>query len=313
MKKNRIAILIPYFGKWPPWINLYLYSCHQNRNIDWYFFTDCEVTEVAYDNVFFRKMDFAGYCRQAGEKLKFEFKPLNPYKLCGLRPFYGFIHADILEGYEFWGYGDIDVVWGNISLFYTDKMLDKYDVFSTHGDRLSGHLAIIRNNKYYTQLCFKIKDWKEKLSDPRPLPLDEKEFSWLIYPESWYIQKFYSKVMYKIFNWRDAWVLYNRILPVLNSLFFTRYRSIYYREQYTTPILSHDGLTCKHDADTWYYKDAVITNNKTNQEYIYMHFMILKKNVIRPDHYWNENYYFLDQEYDFSKGVKISKIGFEKL
>lgn len=313
MKKNRIAILIPYFGKWPPWIELYLYSCRKNKSIDWYFFTDCGDLSVDNDNVYFIETTFVAYCDAASEKLQINFQPKNPYKLCGLRPFYAFLHTDILEEYEFWGYGDIDIIWGNIASFYTDKVLDKYDVLSTHGDRLSGHLAIIRNTPKYSNLCFKIDNWKDKLHDQKAIPLDEQEFSWLIYPQSKFITLVYSKIIYKIFNWSNSWVLYNYLLQIFNALTFSRLRRIYFKEQHTTPILSHDGLTCKHDADTWYYKDGEMTNNKTSEKYIYMHFMILKKNAIRPDHYWNENYYLLNDNYDFSKGVKISKVGFEIL
>ena len=138
-------------------------------------------------------------------------------------------------------------------------------------------------------------------------------FSRLIYPESKYVVKVYTKFIRKIFNWRDSWVIYNYFLPIINVLTFSRLRRIYFKEQHTTPILSHDGLSCKHDADVWYYKNGNITNNKTSKEYIYVHFMILKKNGIRSDYYWNDNYYLLDKDNDFSKGVKISKKGFEKL
>lgn len=52
-KMNKIAILIPYFGKWLEWINLYFYSCSWNNDIDWYFFTDCKVPQLHCENLFF--------------------------------------------------------------------------------------------------------------------------------------------------------------------------------------------------------------------------------------------------------------------
>ena len=313
MIKNRIAVLMPYFGKWPPWIDLYFYSCKKNSNIDWYFITDCEIPVEKVNNLYFVNKSFQQYNEEVSERLNFKFNPSSPYKLCGLRPFYAILHADIIQGYEFWGYGDVDIIWGNISSFYTENMLDKFDVFSTHADRLSGHFTLIRNNTYYNNLCYKIKNWKDKLISSDAIALDERDFSWLIYPETRFVKLIYSKIIYKIFNWRDAWVFYNYLLPVFNIISFSRLRKIYFKEQHTTPILSHDGLTCKHDADTWYYKEGKITNNKTTNEYIYLHFMILKKNGIRTDHYWNDKYYLLEKDYDFSKGVQISKTGFEKI
>ena len=66
-------------------------------------------------------------------------------------------------------------------------------------------------------------------------------------------------------------------MPIINIFFLLKTKRLYFKEQHTTPILSDDGLTCKHDADTWYYKDGKITNCNNDIEYIYLHFMILKK------------------------------------
>lgn len=304
---NKIAIIIPYFGIWPEWIDLYFYSCSKNPEIDWHFFTDCEIREFG-DNLFFHSMTFVQYCEFVSNCLEINFKPTSAYKLCDVRPFYGFIHSNLLNKYEFWGYGDVDVVWGNIKEFYTDKMLDNLDVFSTHADRLSGHLAIIRNTRYFVNACFKIKDWQTKLEKDSNFALDETDFSNLLYPASKYIRKFYGSVIRRVFNWRNAWVLYYNIMPVVNSILGIRYRKLYFKEQHTTPILSDDGLTCKHDADTWYYKNGEITNNKTSQKYIYLHFMIYKKNVFRNDYFWKENSYKIRNVHNNSE-VLINKHG----
>ncbi len=161
---NKIAIIIPYFGKYPEWIDVFFYSCGMNKTIDFYFFTDCEVPENYENNMYFHSFSFADYCKMVSEKLHVYFQPKSAYKLCDLKVFYGKIHEDILMDYDFWGFGDIDVVWGDIQKFYTDELLTKYDVFSTHADRLSGHLSMFRNMEYYRNLCFRIKDWQLKLT-----------------------------------------------------------------------------------------------------------------------------------------------------
>jgi len=305
----KIAIIIPYFGEWPEWIDLYFLSCSENPEIDWFFFTDCEIPASFSSNLHFIEISFNSYCNRASEKLQIDFYPSSPYKLCGLKPFYGFIHYDLIAEYDFWGFGDIDIIWGNIKKFYTDEMFEKYDVFSSHADRISGHLAIFKNTAFYRDLCFKIKDWQAKLQDAEALALDEADFSWLIYPESKFINKFYSKVIRRLLNWRDAWVFYYNMVPVINYLLFTRFRRLYFKEQHTTPILSDDGLTCKHDADTWFYSNGELTNNKTNKEYIYLHFMIYKKNSFRKNYFWKENFYQLTKELSGNNKIIVSKSG----
>jgi len=244
-------------------------------------------------------------------KLQINFSPDNPYKLCGLKPFYGYIHKDLLEGYDFWGFGDVDVIWGDINQFYTSDILMKYDVLSTHADRLSGHLALIRNNEKYRKLCFFIKDWKQKLESPLAMALDEQDFSWLVYPQAKFITWFYGKIVRKLFNWRDAWVLYYFfIMPIFNKLMCAKKRGLYFIEQHTTPILANDALTFKHDTDKWLYHNGKIINTKTNLEHIYFHFMIYKKNGFREDYFWKEKYYNLPYNLSYEDKILIDKRGF---
>lgn len=46
----KIAMIVPYFGKWPEWMDLYLYSCSKNPQVDFLFFTDCLVPATVYPN-----------------------------------------------------------------------------------------------------------------------------------------------------------------------------------------------------------------------------------------------------------------------
>ena len=304
----KIAIIIPYFGKWPEWIDLFFYSCIQNTEIDWFFFTDCNIS-LNIKNLIFKQMTFDEYCSFVSAELDIKFHPVSPYKLCDLKVFYGFIHRELLVNYDFWGFGDVDVIWGDIRGFYKDDLLEKFDVFSTHADRLSGHLAILRNNQNLRETCFKIENWKDQLEHEENFGLDEVDFSTLIYPLSKYIRKFYGRIIVPFLGWRNGWVLYYSLMPFINTIFRIKSKRLFFKEQHTTPILSDDGLSSEHDASNWYYKDGKITNDKTNMRYIYLHFMVYKKNRFRTYYYWKDKFYFLPESFEFSKGVLISKNG----
>lgn len=310
MKKNRIAIIIPYFGKFPEWADLYFYSCAQNSFIDWHIFTDCNYTSKSYSNISIHKISFEDYCKNVSDELKISFNPASAYKLCDLKPFYGFIHRNLLDSYEFWGFADMDIVWGDIAKFYTDELLDRYDVFSTHNDRMSGHLSIIRSNEHYRNLCFKINNWQHKLEDSANYALDEADFSRLIFPKSKNIGKFYRQVMMKTMGWKYSWQTYYTLFPIFHKLFRHKRKRLYFKEQHTTPILNADGRLYKYESDTWFYQKGKIFNDRIDKEYIYFHFMIYKKNSFRRDLFWNENYYHIPQNYDYSHGVEINKQGF---
>jgi len=93
-------------------------------------------------------------------KLNIKFSASNSaYKLCDLKPFYGLIHKEDLARYEFWGFGDIDLIYGDLSSVIDEETLSRYDFISLHSERVSGHLFLMRNIAESNKLCLKIPNW----------------------------------------------------------------------------------------------------------------------------------------------------------
>lgn len=99
-------------------------------------------------------------------------------------------------------------------------------------------------------------------------------------------------------------------MPLVNKISWIKPRRLYFKEQHTTPILGGDGRTFEHDSEEWIYKDGKIINPKNGKEYIYLHFMIYKKNSFRATYFWKNDYYHLPQGYKFEQGVCINPAGF---
>lgn len=76
----------------------------------------------------------------------------RPYKLCVLRPAYEDIFSEYLDCCDFWGFGDIDLIYGNIRDFASDKVLAKFDVFSARKEYISGSFSLFRNNDFINGL-----------------------------------------------------------------------------------------------------------------------------------------------------------------
>lgn len=80
-------------------------------------------------------------CRKlVDDKMGMEVALHNPYKFCDLKPCYGVIFADRLKEYDYWAFGDIDLIYGNIRRFFTNEILDRYTYISGFG-----HLTLVRN------------------------------------------------------------------------------------------------------------------------------------------------------------------------
>lgn len=154
---NKIAIICPYFGKFPPNINFTFSSMQNNEEIDWYIFTD-NVVKEKYNNIFFIKYSFKEIQTLIKEKIGTNINYV--YKLCDYKPTYGYLFEEYIEKYDFWGYCDLDVVFGDISRFLSNKILNEYDKIYE-----LGHFSLYKNNMEMKKAFMNIKDEKKSYLD----------------------------------------------------------------------------------------------------------------------------------------------------
>ena len=103
----------------------------------------------------------------------FEVAIESGYKLCDFKPAYGHIFAEFIRDYDFWGYCDVDVIFGHIRSFMTDELLNEYDIISARHDYLTGCFALYRNNPFMRELFRQSKDYRKVFTDPRNFFFDE--------------------------------------------------------------------------------------------------------------------------------------------
>lgn len=268
-----IILLIPYFGAFPEWAPLYFETLRKNSTIHFLFYTDCDTNGFEAPNISFKKIAFEDYLRFVNEKLSVPFSPANYYKLCDLRPFFGLVHYDDIKDFEFFGWTDMDILFGDIRSFYTNDVLSKFDVLSTHQIRISGHLALFRNTAKNRKMYKKIYDWKNKLQDPFFVGIDEHG-----------ITNAYTMTIFDKFNEKFHVNINNFITRKIKKW---KVRKLYLKEQYTTPFTAIpwiDGSLHSNQPNEWYYRDGVITNNRDkNRSFMYLHLMNFKSSLWRHD------------------------------
>ncbi len=155
----KICIITTYFGPWPEWMPYYLSGCINNCNLDWIFFSDNDPPNISGKNLFFHKMEKAEFSQLASNKLGFNIIIEDPYKLCDFKPAYGRVFEDYLGKYDFWGYGDIDLILGDIQTFLPGDLISNFDIISTYKGFLSGPFCLIRNNDKMNSLFEKHPDY----------------------------------------------------------------------------------------------------------------------------------------------------------
>jgi hypothetical protein len=258
---------MPYFGKWPEWIDLFLESCKYNKSIDWLFFTNCEEPHNKCDNVKFVNMTLSEFNNIVCSRLDvdIDFESYNYRKksfgncICDLKPFWSFLFADYIEEYDYWGWGDIDVIYGDICKYMEEERIyeNNYDVISFHNYVTIGALSFIKNS-----LKMRLK--------PFLTIFDE-----------------YGDVKY---GWKDllfsydVWGFEESHFPKSLDL-----KKCYFKESYNAPYVNND--ICHNGHNRWindskmfpeerYWEEGKLTNNiDGDREFPYLHFTIWKGGV----------------------------------
>ena len=86
--------------------------------VDFIFYTNCPLPKHRYANTIFYQCTFEEYKKLVEVRLSLDYSIEKSYKLCDLKPFLGAVHEPELKEYDFWGFGDLDVVHGNLSLIH---------------------------------------------------------------------------------------------------------------------------------------------------------------------------------------------------
>lgn len=175
---NRVCILIPYFGKWPAHFAPFLESCRYNSTLTFLIFTNLQPPSVVPPNVQFHHATLVDIKRKLDAVLGFEAAPLSPYKLCDVRPAFGLIFREYIRDFDFWGWGDIDVLFGRVDAFGITHLLTSYDVISFRQHWISGSFCILKNDTRINTLFLTSSDLRKVYLDPRHLCFDEISFCW---------------------------------------------------------------------------------------------------------------------------------------
>ncbi len=166
----KIVIIIPFFGKkFPEYFRLYIKSLAFNPEIDFMFFTDIITEEKLPENLIMNHLNIDEF-----NILVDKATGINPridsrfyYKLCDLKPMYGKIFRDYILDYSYWGWGDIDLIYGNVGDFIHEKILDGFDIISLRKKWMSGSTCFFRNSAEINDLYLQSDDWQKVLSSPQ--------------------------------------------------------------------------------------------------------------------------------------------------
>ena len=164
-----IVVLFPHFGTLPPQYKMWRESALRNPTIDYMLFTDADVEPAK--NIIVHRMQFSDFQQIAQKAFDFPITLDRPYKLCEYKQAYGYILQDYIKNYDFWGFGDLDLVYGDIRSFLTDNVLSLKFLLGW------GHLTLLRNdqdtNTYFMKQVDGYQNYKDAFTTSKITFFDE--------------------------------------------------------------------------------------------------------------------------------------------
>ena len=167
-KVLKTLIFLPYFGKTPAYFDLWLHSCGYQKDFDWLILTDQSLSGPPPDNVKVIQCTLSELKQHFQQKTNLQLSLEKPYKLCDYKPFYGYFLSEHLTGYDYWGYCDCDLIFGDIRKYLTRQIQTGYDKCIR-----TGHFSVIRNSVDVNTVFMKYETYKIVLTSPVIYGYDE--------------------------------------------------------------------------------------------------------------------------------------------
>ncbi|QIM47010.1 hypothetical protein GPZ88_08180 [Streptococcus ruminicola] len=139
---NKCLFIICWFGKLPDYFEVWLKSVEFNGDFDFLILTDDIYSGKLPKNVFLKEYTLFDFSKNARKILGKNINIKRPYRICDFRPMFGLLFKDYIKDYDFWGYCDLDLIFGKLSDFITNDILNSNDALFN-----AGHLTLIRNSE----------------------------------------------------------------------------------------------------------------------------------------------------------------------
>jgi hypothetical protein len=171
-KPTTAILILPYFGTFGPWFPLYLQSLGKQRTLDLLLLTDAHPPPLP-SNVRVIPFTFRELRDLANQKLPMPVLLHRMRNICDLRPAYGLIFEEFTRGYEYWAFGDEDVLYGDLDSMLAPQLDGVADLVSPGVNGKSGHLTVIRNHRRMNELALADPAYAEVLASPEHWAYDE--------------------------------------------------------------------------------------------------------------------------------------------
>lgn len=149
---KQLCLVSIFFGPIPKYFPYFLLSAKLNSEVDFIIFSDQYESITEDMNVKIIPFTFANLAQRVSDNIGMHCQITQAWKLCDIKPLFGLVFLDFLSPYDFWGFIDIDIVWGSVSEFVFPYLNEGCDFYSSSPFWTSGHCSIMRNTDFCNKL-----------------------------------------------------------------------------------------------------------------------------------------------------------------
>ena len=175
-EKHQITMINCYIGNFPWYFNFFIKSCELNHRICFLVFSNAKFHGKLPKNLKIIPFSLDTFNLISSDKLGFKVNVIDPYKLTDFKPAFGLIFSNYLTESKFWGFCDLDIIFGRIMEFFTDEQLHHYDIFSARKDYPTGYFMLFKNKKNINNLFKKSRDYQKVFQSNIHYCFDECNF-----------------------------------------------------------------------------------------------------------------------------------------
>lgn len=273
-QKYKYILICPYFGKLPTNFDLWQLSCLSNDNYLFVVITDDASKTSQSENVIIVRCGFKEFREYVQSKFDFKISLKKPYKLCDFKPTYGYLLDEYIQGFQYWGYCDLDLIFGDLSKFMPKEDYCKISHL--------GHFCLYRNTKELREAFMSTTklgyiDYKDILSSDVNFGFDEIGDYGI---NDIFKLKGYSIYPYELYSADISCARKGMAIAVLND-------GKFHADVGTRVFAYEDGKVLAYNLHS---------NTITKKEYAYVHLQKRKMNnnvtdnnrfLITPDQYMN--------------------------
>lgn len=166
------TFVVTMFGEPFSWINQFIeqVQCLEPHGWNWMIFTPAKIESKGNVKIIpLTTEDFNDLCEsKTGVRPNFSITSKGTPSV-HITDYYvasGLIFEDYLQGVDYWGIANLDIVFGRLDHFLPDSELEKFDIWTDDPRSFNGIFSLFSNNLASRNVFRLIPDWQDKFAQP---------------------------------------------------------------------------------------------------------------------------------------------------